>query len=114
MREPAGGRVGELARDRRGLERRQARPEIVGDCLAFFRRPLGVKGGEQRDGLGDHAPVLKAGQVAAIEVIAAADHDFDAAAGQVGGVEPGVGQGGGGGFQDQELLGLTARRRCAA
>ena len=35
MREPAGGRVGELARDGRGLERRQARPEIVGDCLAL-------------------------------------------------------------------------------
>ena len=79
MGEPAGGGVGQLARDRRGLERRQARPEIGGDRLAVVRRPLGVEGGEQRDGLGDHSAVLEPRQVAAIEVIAAADHDLDAA-----------------------------------
>ena len=56
--------------------------------------------------------MVEAREVAAIEVIAAADHDFDAVAGQAGRVESGVGQGGGGGFEDQELLGLTAGDRA--
>ena len=88
MGEAAGGRVGELARNRRRLEWRQTRPQIGRDGFAIFRRPLRVKGGEQRDGLVDHAPVLKPGQVAAIEVISAADHDFDAATGQIGRASP--------------------------
>ena len=64
---------------------------------------------EQRHGLGDHAAVLKAGQVAAVEIIAAADHDFDAVSGQLGEVQARVGQGGRGGFEDQELFGLAAQ-----
>ena len=76
--------------------------------FALFRDHSGCRCREQRDGLGDHAPVLQPRQVAAIEVIAAADHDFDAAHRRGRQSEPRVGQGSGGGFQDQELLGLTA------
>jgi hypothetical protein len=52
--------------------------------------------------------MVKASQIAMIEVIAAADDDFDAVASQAGGGKTCVGQGGGGGFQDQELLWLSA------
>jgi hypothetical protein len=107
MGKAAGGGVGELARDRRRFERRQTRPEISGDRIPLSLSPLRVKGIEQRERLGDHAPVLKAGQVAPVEVIAPADHDFGASSGQVGQCQSGVGQGGQGGFQDQELLGLA-------
>ncbi len=37
-----------------------------------------MKSVQESDGLGDHAPVLQSGEVAAIEVVAPSDHDFDA------------------------------------
>ncbi len=66
-----------------------------------------MESAKKGDGLGDHAAVMKAGQVTAIEVIAASDHHFDASFGQASEVKACVGQGGGGGFEDQELLGLA-------
>ena len=101
--------------NRRGFEWRQAALQIGGDRGTVVLSPLGVKGVQQRHGLGDHASVLKPGQVAAIEVVAAADHDLDAAScASRPRNKPGIGQRGRRGFEDQELLGLAAYRRCAA
>ena len=52
--------------------------KIGSDRLPVGVGPLRVEGGQDRQRLVDHAAVLEPCQVAAIEVIAAADHDLDA------------------------------------
>ena len=70
---PAGGGVGQLAGDRRRLERREAGLQVVADGLELVVGPLGVQGPQDRQGLRDRPAVLEPGQVPAVEVVAAAD-----------------------------------------
>ena len=108
MGEAPGRGVGELAGDRRRLERRQTGLEIGPDRLPVGLGPLGVKRRQERECLGDHPAVLEPRQVAPIEVVAPADHDLDAASRQVGERQARVRERGHGRVEHQELLGLAA------
>ena len=74
-----------------------------------------MKGRQNRQRLVDHPAVLEPRQVAAIEVIAAADHDLDAIVClSESRAKPGIGERGHGRVEHQELLGLAPFDRSAA
>ena len=53
--------------------------------------------------------MLKPGQIAAVEIIASSDYDFNAAFRKAAQIQAGIGEGGGRGFEQQELLGLATQ-----